>query len=77
MSSIICKCGNRIGFGEIPNPKEWLTVSDVEYDGYSALIDAEVLYATMKHILACDQCERLWIFWNGFQSMPTCYSKDN
>ncbi len=72
----MCKCGNRIGFGEIPNPREWLTISDVDYDNYTGMIDAEAFYADMKHILVCDQCERLWIFWKGFQSDPICYSKE-
>ena len=77
MPAVMCKCGNRIGLGEIPNPNEWLTISDVVYDAYTGIIDAEALYADMKHILVCDQCNRILIFWNGFQSPPTCYSKDN
>ncbi len=77
MPAILCKCGNRLGLGEIPNPIEWLTISDVDYDSYAGTIDAEVLYSNMKHMLLCTQCERIIIFWNGFQSPPTYYSIDS
>lgn len=52
-------------------------ISDVVYDSYTGMIDAEVLYKDMKSTFVCNQCEGLWIFWNGFQANPICYSKDN
>jgi hypothetical protein len=77
MPAILCKCDNRISYGAISNPSEWLAISDVDYDKYTGMIDAEVLYAAMKSVLVCDQCKRLWIFKSGFQSDPICYSIDS
>jgi len=70
MPGLECKCGNIINYGEIPNPDEWLFISDVEYDGYCGLIDSEVLYKGMKSMLVC---KRIWIFWDGFEKDPVGY----
>jgi hypothetical protein len=51
--SIQCKCGHVIKFGEIPNPNEWLLISDVEYDRYLGAMDSEDLYREMKSRLVC------------------------
>ncbi len=76
MPSINCKCGEKLGYGEIPNPIEWLTISDTDYDFYEGNIDAENLYLKMKSILKCPSCNRLWVFWSGFDSDPTSYAPD-
>ena len=76
MPKINCKCGNIISYGEIPNPHEWLIISDVEYDSFSGSIDSEELYKQMKSMLKCEVCGRIWIFWNGFQSAPTPYFEE-
>ena len=76
MPSIICKCGEKLGYGEIPNPIEWLTISDVDYDAYEGNVDAEELYREMKSILRCPSCGRLWAFWDGFESEPISYKPD-
>ncbi|GGH18361.1 hypothetical protein E2R65_14070 [Mucilaginibacter phyllosphaerae] len=73
MPAIRCKCSNIINYGEIPNPNELLMISDVKYDNYSGLIDAEDLYGEMTSILQCNVCGRLWIYWNGFKNIPVCY----
>jgi hypothetical protein len=76
MPAFFCKCGERILDGQIPQPNEWRLISDVDYDAYTDLIDAEQLYAAMKGMLLCPQCGRVWIFWNGYQQPPTCYCKE-
>jgi hypothetical protein len=76
MPSFFCKCGERILDGQIPQPNEWLLMSDVEYGTYSGMIDAEQLYLAMKSMLLCPQCGRVWIFWNDYQQPPTCYSPE-
>jgi len=76
MPSIICKCGEKLGYGEIPNPIEWLTISDKDYDSYEGYVDSEALYREMKSILKCSSCSRLWIFWNGFDSNPVSYTPE-
>jgi hypothetical protein len=73
MPSFFCKCGERILDGQIPQPNEWLLMSDVEYDAYTDLIDAEQFYLAMKSMLLCPQYSRVWIFWNGYQQPPICY----
>ncbi len=75
MPSIKCKCGKRLDIGTIPNPNEWLAISDVDYDGYSEQVDAEALYEKFTHFLECDNCGRLWFFWNGFNGPAECYEK--
>lgn len=73
MPSIKCKCGEKLGYGQIPNPIEWLTISDVDFDGYSGMIDSEDLYKSMKSMLQCPKCGRLWFFDHGFENPPRCY----
>jgi hypothetical protein len=73
MPSIACKCGSRLSFGEIPNPIEWLMISDDDFDTFPEKVDASEIYANVTHMLKCTNCNRLWIFWNGFQSAPTSY----
>lgn len=73
MPKIKCSCNEVIQYGEIPSPYEWLLISDVEFDKYSGLIDAEEVYRDMKRLLKCPNCGRLWIFWNDNESPPREY----
>jgi hypothetical protein len=74
MSSFFCKCHQRLRIsGEIPNPIEWLIISDTAYDGFAGLIDAENLYHAFKHMLKCPNCGRLWVYWDGFEGEAKCY----
>ena len=75
MPSFQCKCGKSLDIGSIPNPNEWLAVSDIEYDGYAENVDTEALYKRFTHFLRCANCSRLWFFWNGFNNAPTCYEE--
>ena len=76
MPGITCKCGNIIKYGEIPNPNEWLFISDIQFDNFVEKIDVETLYKNMKSMLICHQCGRLWFFWGGFNNPPTLYEKE-
>lgn len=76
MPSIICSCGELLSYGEIPCPIEWLVISDTEYDNYQGMINSEALYLEMKSMLKCTRCGRLWIFWNGFNRSPSCYTPE-
>ena len=73
MPSIICQCGQQLRFGEIPCPIEWLIISDKEFDMFSDNIDREELYKSMKSILKCSECGRLWVYWEGFSIEPIEY----
>ena len=76
MAGIKCTCGEIIKFNEIPNPNEWRLISDVKYDEYTGMIDAEDLDAAMKSMIICNRCNRLWIYWNGFENDPTPYKPE-
>ncbi|UUC45194.1 hypothetical protein [Flavobacterium cerinum] len=74
MPKIKCNCGNIIGLGGIPDPNQYLVISDVEYDHFSGMVDAEAIYMKMKIIIECKSCKRLHIFWDGFDKESTTYS---
>jgi hypothetical protein len=73
MPKMLCACGSEIHFGGIPCPDEWLFISDTEFDSFSGAVDAEEVYARMRHFLKCPSCSRLWIYWDGFENPPEEY----
>ncbi|MGI2032187.1 hypothetical protein ACRQ1B_07305 [Rhizobium panacihumi] len=73
MPSIACKCGERLRYGDIPNPIEWLLIADTDFDEVTGPVDAESLYQKATHMLKCPSCRRLWVYWDGFREAPTCY----
>jgi len=73
MPGIKCKCNNVIKIGEIPNPNEWLIISDIEYNKYSGNVDSEELYKELRTVLICNHCSRIWIYWEGSSTPPVCY----
>ncbi|HLW72782.1 MAG TPA: hypothetical protein VKR54_01920 [Candidatus Babeliales bacterium] len=75
MPKIICTCQNILSYSEIPCPIEYKFISDCDYDKYQEMIDTEFLYQQMNSFLKCPQCERLWIFWHGYNNHPTEYMK--
>lgn len=75
MPGMRCRCGEAIPYGEIPCKDEWLFISDVEFDKFSGSVDAEEIYKTMSSFLKCPRCQRLWVFWNGFNHDPTEYTE--
>lgn len=76
MPSMLCKCGNKLSFGEIPNPIEWLLISDEKFDKFQGGVDLEAIYREMNSALKCSRCGRLWVFWNGFDSAPVSYAQE-
>jgi hypothetical protein len=75
MPKIICRCGEALSYSEIPCRIEYKFISDVDYDKYEGIINADELYSQMRSILLCSKCSRLWIFWDGYKSAPTEYLK--
>ena len=75
MSKFKCECRTILSFGRIPNPDEWLLISDKEYDNFQGKIDSEELYSRCKCLIKCPSCNRVWIFWNGFNNKPELYQK--
>jgi len=74
MPAILCTCGERLSYGEIPSPNEWHLISDVDFDNFSGQVNAEEVYMATKGALRCPKCDRIWIFWDGFQRAPTEYT---
>lgn len=70
MPKMICSCQETLSYGEIPNPIEWLIISDAAFDKFSGQVDSETIYQAMTSLLRCPNCGRLWVFWEGFQSPP-------
>lgn len=78
MSKFLCKCGNIIRIsGDIPNPIEWKFINDSNFDKLQGEIDREELYMQMRSFLKCDNCGRLWVYWNGFDNPPTLYAPED
>lgn len=73
MPKMTCYCGKILRYGDIPCKIEYKFISDIEYDKYEGNVDAEKLYLKMKSFFICPDCNRLWFFWNGFDSQPTGY----
>jgi|LakMenE18May11ns_1017448.scaffolds.fasta_scaffold9047175_1 hypothetical protein len=46
------------------------------YDAYSVFINSEELFNQMKGILLCQNCGRLWGYWEGYENDPASYSID-
>lgn len=74
MAKFRCSCGYVIRTsGEIPNPDEWLIISDVEYERQGS-IDMDGLYDRMIHAYRCPRSGHLWIFWDGLEGEPSPYT---
>ena len=75
MSRFLCVCGHEIRIsGEIPNPDEWLSISDVDYERWSGEIDAEQLYHSFRRAYLCPVSHHLWLFRHGLTGKPKLYA---
>jgi hypothetical protein len=73
MPKMLCTCGNLLRYSDIPCKIEYKFISDVDYDKYDAQIDSEELYMKMQSFFKCPDCQRLRVFWNGFDNAPQEY----
>ena len=77
MPKIRCECGKIINLRQTPNPNQMLIIPDVDFDKYwDGEPDIEKLYDEMKIVAVCNDCGRLYIFWNGFDKRPVVYKKE-
>lgn len=76
MPKLKCVCGNVIGLGEIPSPNQSLMISDTEFDKFQGTLEVEEIYKSMKIVAHCNECERLHIFYKGFDNEATIYNKE-
>jgi uncharacterized protein with PIN domain len=70
-----CKCSSILRYSDIPCDIEYKFISDVDYDNYQGSVNVEELYMKMESFIKCPNCQRLWVFWLGFQNEPTEYVK--
>lgn len=75
MAKFVCVCGTVISTrGEIPNPNQWLMVSDIDFDAMSGLLEAEVIYRSATLAFRCPASDHLWVYWEGFDRPPRLYA---
>ena len=73
MPKFLCECGQTLLYSDIPCEIEYKFISDVDYDKFHGKIDSEELYEQIKSFIKCKNCNRLWVFWQGFNNSPTEY----
>lgn len=77
MAKFTCACGATITTsGLVPNPDEWRVLSDLEFDAFQGLVQAEDLYRAATIMFRCPVSDHLWIYWQGFNGPPSLYSPD-
>lgn len=77
MAKFRCVCGEPISTsGAIPNPLQWLCISDVDYDAITGTVDAEELYQQMTLFFRCPRSDHLWIYWDGLDRPPSLYTPE-
>jgi hypothetical protein len=76
MAKFNCRCGEIIRMsGDLPNPIEWrLLPESAFYDDEGRLL--EDAYMGSPPLYRCDQCERVFIFWSGFEGPGHIYRPD-
>ncbi|MEQ7125373.1 hypothetical protein ABN034_12725 [Actinopolymorpha sp. B11F2] len=62
--------------GAIPNPSEWLLMSDRDFDAYAGMVQADDVYQAMTHGFRCADCGRFHVFWSGLDHDPTVYAAE-
>jgi hypothetical protein len=54
MAKRLCRCGARVqSSGPIPNPAEWLLLSDTDFEAFTGPANAEDVYEAMTHAFRC------------------------
>lgn len=73
-----CVCATVIQMsGGIPNELEGKILSDIEFDSFQGLADAERLCVAARSMSGCPACGRLWVFWDGVDRPPQCYRPED
>lgn len=73
MPKMRCTCGNLLRMGDIPCDIQYMFISDTDFGKLHEQVDSEELYLKMKMFFQCESCNRLWVFWNGFDKPPQEY----
>ncbi|RJQ80330.1 hypothetical protein D5S17_07625 [Pseudonocardiaceae bacterium YIM PH 21723] len=59
--------------GYIPNPGEWLVVSDEDINGDDSAKTIDEMYARSNHAFRCPDSGHLFIFWEGLGGAMSIY----
>ena len=73
MPKLVCKCKNILDLSPIPCRDQYLFISDMEFDTVPDELPAGDLYSKFELFFECPNCERLWVYWNGFSNPPKIY----
>jgi hypothetical protein len=74
VASLQCVCENLIDLSPIPNPHEWIVLSDVDYCQWNEEgSKPQAIISKAKVMLECPDCGRLWFFRKGFAHPPEMY----
>jgi hypothetical protein len=75
MAKFLCKCGETLRIsGAIPNPIESHIIPDSDLEAFvESARDADGLYPSGIPMLRCPNCDRLWIYWDGWDGPPNVY----
>jgi hypothetical protein len=77
MATWLCACGTTIrSSGDIPNPIQWMLMSDQDFGAFTGLVRAEDVYTNMTLAFRCPTCDRLYIFWRGMADDPVVYAPE-
>lgn len=68
-----CRCGELLRWSQIPNPIEWVFMSDAKLIQLPDTVDYVALVGELNRFLKCPSCGRLVVFWNGFGQDPEFY----
>lgn len=75
MSKFRCVCGHLLSTsGEIPNPGEWLYISDVEFEELQGVVDVELLYRRFGRAYICPVSGHIWVFRRPDDVTPMGYA---
>jgi hypothetical protein len=53
-----------------------MLTSDQDFDAFTGLVHAEDVYTSATIAFRCPQCDRLHVFWRGFQEEATVYAPE-
>jgi len=78
VAKILCRCGTVIQIsGPVPNPLEWLMISDEKFDEFPDEVSSTIVYQEATSVFKCNVCGRIWIYWKGMEQAATCYHPES
>ena len=73
MPSYLCKCNKRIDYTTIPAESSYHLLADEDVEIEEDIVTRNAAWSRAVQVLRCPNCDRLWVFWDGFHEAPTEY----